>query len=971
MAITGSQTKYPQSFNQPYPASNRRHWINTANLKTKSTSLDSNYAQCNKLSGVNGSYPFAETLQLLDFRFNIPEGAEITSIKVVYSHRLAAHVSGKYPKVAGPNVMLKNATGVGDSNVTGVTPVAEWRTRTITYSSDNYPMPSVKTVNGSNFGVEFRYPKNTSNDEGYIFLNNVSVTIYYKVPVFNVDLVASSDTGEYVKDTPFHLEAVLNNPDLSGYIPTLQITVPTGTTLTIDGISSHSLVKLDDTTYQWKPAYSTSPGETITQTMQVYNTITGKMETKTITSRASQGAVKLGLLCTIPSVGNKTLTITELYGNHTKSISVTVIGQATPIIDDVEIPSEQVVYAIEDTDFTFPVQVSPSMLDRTFYLVPEKAIKIKTGESYNSINADGVYQIPSRIFNEEGYGELTAKTSYVGVFNMYISDNVLENDPDNPSLIVKVVPEGFDVPRLVVMKLTTEEANRLGDKFNYTVQADMRITCLSGSIPAFVDYYRNFRIGVVNSINDTLNVANIFNACKNWSTGLSLFNDFENKNVNFTYNKDYPVYILITGNYEGEYCDLFECEFANVEMIESSRDDGDQVIFPVPIQDIISEDAESISDLSLPANSIGNNLIFYELPLKDTFVRKSNLAIRGIAVRVKATTDYSNILSAKLKSPTGLSGERSILLNPTSDTHVVGGDNDRWGFRISELAEIDAFELELNVSNNNDIPLSVAIEKVEFIVYYTYYDSQLVDWIVEDENMASFNVFLQDVKIPIGLKTNTKYLSVDGTDTNNAYRQNIRENTIEVEFDIDECNIEESTKTLDDVAELLHTERDNIYRPIPKKLEFSHYPDRYWNYIMEEPIEAEADGAGYKCKAKLVVPAGTAYTKEEINTGKSGRVAGLAKVNPIILIKPTSQHIEITDTFTDQTFVMTYSDWTTNDIVEIDCQNRRVLLHSNDETTDITVLAADWNTDWFLISNQFLFEESGCVIQSVTWVERK
>jgi hypothetical protein len=969
MATQGQQKKYPQSFQQPYPAANRRHWINLNNLKTASTSLDQNYAQCNKLSASNGSYPYAETLDLLGFNFNIPEGAEITSIKVIYSYRLAPHVTGKQIKVAAPTVMLKNVAGqMGDTDVKGVTPVTEWRTRTITYDSTNYQMPSRGTVNKDSFGVEFRFPKNTSSNEGYIFINNVSIVVNYKTPTYTVDLVPSSDTGEYVQTVPFNLEAVCNNPDLMDYTPTVEITVPTGATLTLNGLTSDTFNQISETVYQWKP-YTFKTG-TVQETMTVYDASTGKNKTVTVNKKVNAGSTKLALSCTISTTGNKTITIQEKYTNNSKNVTVNVLGQATPIIPDTEVPSEKVVYAVQNSDFTLPVQIPVSMLGTTFYLVTDKALKIKTGDSYYSVSAGGVYEIPTRLFDETGYCELTAKTAVTGIVNIDITHNTLEV-PETHSLIVKVVPEGYVAPRFTVLKLTDEEDDRMGDKKNYTVQADMRITCLAANIPYFVDYYRNFRLGVVNSIPATLNLSTIFNACRNWSDGITVFNQFENESVDFTYHHEYPVYIILTGNYDTTTCNYFEAEFGNLQCIESSRDDGDQVIFPVPIQDIISDSEEDIASLVIPANNNMNNLIFYKLGLSDIFKENTNLAIRGVEVRVHANIDENSILSASLKKPEGGSGERSVILYNTDSVHSIGGATDRWGFNISELKDLNDFELELSISNISGVANNVTIEKVEVIPYYIFYEKYKVDWFIEGENMAGFNVFLQDVNIPEGIKTSTKRLQIDGTDTNDAFRMNIREKEITVEFDIDECTIEESTATLQDVTELLVTERDRLYRPIAKRVEFSHYPGIYWNYIMEDPIEAEANGASYSCKAKLTVESGTAYTKDDITTGKAGRVAGLAKVNPIITCTPTSDDLEITEQFTGQKFTMSYKNWTTSDIVEIDSRNRKIYLHTDDETLDITNDAADWNTDWFLIQNDFLFNESGCVIQSVTWVERK
>jgi len=972
MATKQSVTKYPQTITQPYPANNKAHWKNTNNLKTAHSNPENNHASTEKITGKTGTKPGVETIQLFNFNFNIPTHAVITSIKISYAYRLDAHTSGKYPQVLHPEFMLKNnrtGTDTGYYDRNGVTPSKDWKTGTLTYKADNYILPTAKTINKSDWGFEIRFPKNSNENAGYIYLNNVSLTVTYLIPDFPVDLVmVGDDNGEFVKDVPFKIQAVVNNPDLAESIPTVELTVPSGTTLAFppNTITSDTLVKISDTKYQlnlkaWKWIETVADIDTSGATY-----VNTKKRLPDTIYAVTEGSRIVDLMATVTSTGSKTFTILEKLGNKTQSRNITVVAQSTPVSDDVEIPAEQAIYAVQNTDFTLPVRISPSMVGQTIYLYTDTAIQVKSGGSYTSVT--NWYTIPANSFDETGYCELICKTSNTGIINISITnDNT--SVPEVATFIVKVAPAGYDEPRFTVIKLSTEECNRLGDKHTYTVQADMRITCLAANVQYFVDYYRNLRIGVVNEIPTTLDVSTIFHACRNWSNAISVFNEFEKKTVDFKYDKNYPVYIIITGNYNTTVCDLFEGEFGNLQCIESNRDDGDQVIFPVPIKNTINGNDDTGSVLTLQSGTSSNNLIFYDLGLNEAFGGKDNLAIRGVAVKVTAVSDSPSTLTAQLKSPMGVTGERSAILSE-GDTHIIGGTTDRWGFNVSDLVALNNFELELNVSNITGAANTVEIEKVEIIPYYIFYEKQLVDWIVEDENMAGFNVFLQDVEVPEGLKTSTKYLAVDGTDTNDAYRMNIKEKTIKVKFSVDECNIKEATSTLQDITQKLITIRDNLYRPIPKRLEFSHYPGIYWEYIMEEPIKAEANGSSYDCEVDLVIPAGTAYNVEDTTTGKSGRVSGLAKVNPTLMIIPTSEHVEITERFSEQKFLMSYTTWTTNDVVEIDCKNRKIYLHRDEEATDISAYA-DWNTDWFLLYDQFMFDESGCVIQSVTWNERK
>ena len=80
-------------------------------------------------------------------------------------------------------------------------------------------------------------------------------------------------------------------------------------------------------------------------------------------------------------------------------------------------------------------------------------------------------------------------------------------------------------------------------------------------------------------------------------------------------------------------------------------------------------------------------------------------------------------------------------------------------------------------------------------------------------------LIIETVKIPERLETDTDFLTIDGTDTNDAYRQNIREKEIELELTLGECDLQTSTDMLRQLAKLLVNEKDSYNRPIPNRIE--------------------------------------------------------------------------------------------------------------------------------------------------------
>ena len=962
-----SQTKYPQTITQVTADSTYTGWTNTNNLKDGT----SNYASTSLLTSVKGKHPKIKKLQLTNFGFTLPEGAEVTSIVVNMSYRKRAKTGTKYPSVGAPNILLKNTALVepyrstsgpigassfptsswkrtwdgryteevivpGTTTVTnGVITTKEAKTITITRE---YDLPSRATVNNSSFGVEFQFPKNTSENEGYIDFRICSITVNYIIPSYGLSLIRLSDE-EIVKDNPVMLRMTLHNKDLANYRPTLQLSTPSDMELSLKTITiGGSFTKIEDGLYEWKPEIN-----------------------KQI------GTLPVDIEVTPHTSGNNTLRLVELLTATAASITLDVQAQSTNIPDE-EIPVEQALYAVQGEAFTIPVKVPVGLLETVteVYLHTDTDITIEG----TTVLAGSYYTIPVSAFNENGEVYLSATTSATGTINLAV--DFTTTAPDTPTFILKVAPEGIGIPKMAIYPVNVEESGRFGHGYNYEISSFLEIVCDPQAVSYFEDFYRNFRLGVVNSTHST-NREDIFKACRNWSTGLTALNEFERKSIEFTYNEDYPLYIIVTGNFETEFGALFTVNFTDFEVMEDDRTDTpNQVVFPEPIRDVLTPDDSYSAILSIPRYLTSNSLIFYDFTLPDAFENRQNLAIRGIGVKVNAKVEEPVMLSAKLTG-NGQTGERTSIITSLNDTWTLGGTADRWGFTITDLKNINTYNIEIafsNISTETNDEVEVDIEDIELIIYYNFYENSLVECFVDGENLSSYNIFLEDVEIPAGLETDTKYLTVEGTDTNDGYRQNIREKEITIEFSISECTFDEATRTLEDITELLVNERDSLNNPIEKRIEFSHYPNLYWEYIMEKAIDVSNDAGNYTCKVKLTVPSGTAYTTEEISTGKAGTVQGLAKINPVIRLTPLDEHIEIEETESGQKFMMGYNTWTSSDIVEIDCNERTVTLEQDEEEIDITAYT-DYNSNWFQLHRNFLFEETNCLIQSVTWTERR
>jgi hypothetical protein len=388
--------------------------------------------------------------------------------------------------------------------------------------------------------------------------------------------------------------------------------------------------------------------------------------------------------------------------------------------------------------------------------------------------------------------------------------------------------------------------------------------------------------------------------------------------------------------------------------------------------------ADDSAEITLDSNNTSETLVFYALPLDEGYGTDTTRAIRGIELTGNIEQSDRCILYAKLKSPKGDSHERSIIVNDydttldTDNGFTIGGNGDLWGFNTLEITNLEQWEIELSIANTlEENTGSLNFHNIQLNLYIEEITEQKIQVKIENEDLAYYGAFITDLKVPEGLETDTSYLKVDGTDTNDAYRQNITEKEIKIEFEIDGCDLEASTLSLRELTKLLVNDRDEFNRPIPKRLELSNYPEVYWEYIMEKPLETDIDVSTYECKATLTIPAGTSYDKNETVTSNTGYVDGLAAVNPVIIVKPTADTVTIKETLSGQSFSIGNSNWGDN-ILEIDCQNRVAHIKSNEEDTDPIKVNEyiDYDSDWFALRGEYAFEGINCIIRTISTKER-
>ena len=1085
-------TKYPQSFSQNSTTVTK--WTDLKNTGNSSSS---------KATHTTGTGITPAPITLKNFQFGLPENSRVKKITVEYRHiKTTGSLSTATLKVGSPTIEIAHGNNVMGRNK-GQAPTESIKAHSLSFTGDW----TANILNDSNFQVHVKYPK-VSKGSGTIKIQYVRVMLEYIVPNYSISL--DKVVGGYNKEE-YMLEATISNLNDTDGNPSVVITHPNGFSF-IESRGQGSIVHVDTNTLVWTPNLAHGVGSNGCILSYMPNVVyTGGSQSYTGTFVAS-----------VSGYGNTThtATITE------KPIEHDTEEQTDPVITDKDLipylSDCKIIEINEVIEFSVETEPEETLIPFAFPIKDDGTIIPYTGDSSLEFKYGSAWAlwVPITVYLDtfgendyistawEGITDYSIRSVDEGLFvikfyekNSFVSwEHYKDLTPvKEVKLLVRPSESDLSTPYMTVMTPNSEELNRLGDGYSYTVQSDLKEVTEETYVR---DWYKNFRICVFNNrieanctdyinydtdttsqdreltfytedltgcyfiltVDNSLNVtyneivtqlnsnnsmtinnleeyvlpltfakqsndnviltATLYNSnnailqtyhykvnfnaetykepypsttdttdydnltleqiisnAKYIGTAPSTVNTYQSRTCPFTYDEDYPLYVLLVGDYpEAETPAILK--FTEPCIIETASYNGREPNgkFPVPIQSVIDNDDGA--DLTLETYETSNNIVCYKLPLLDGYGTNTEMAIRGIELTGNIEQSDNLSLTARLKSPTGATGTRTIIINEyntnenADKSFSIGGNGDLWGFRTLDMVEMDDWELEIGYSNLlSESQANISFNDLQLIFYIEPVTEQGVLVKIEDEDTRYYGAFLRNLIIPFGLKTDTNYLDIDGTDTNDAYRQNIREKEITLEFDVgDGCDLEANTQTIRQLTKLILNEKDSLNRPIPKRIWFSHLPDLYAEYICEDVFDTEIEIGSYIIKAKLTIPAGCFYTIETRKTNNIGYVQGVASIYPTISIKPTSKDITITEKHTNQKYTINLpniEDYQ-NGIIEIDCENQICWYKANTDDLNPTNINkyVDFNADWFTLKNEYQFTCAGAVLRIVDYPER-
>ena len=961
-------TKYCNTYSQTADSNNAK-FNNLVTLKSAS-----GYAETNTISKKGGTHPKPSTVTATNFQFNLPTGAEVTKIKVEYAHRKLATTKDKYPSIPAPTIDLVGASAKAK---TGVAPLGVTKTNSITWTG-NWTR---SVINSANFGVKIAYKSNTSKDyTGKVRLSLLRITVEYKLPNFAIALSVNGDKTVEKEGT---VNITLSNLNKTSYSPNVNITLPPQVTYLG---SLNTITKNSNTSLTWKP---------------------------NIKSNTSNAGVSLKIRFDEATVDSTvSVTVRETYGGKNKTATFTINPK---VIEDDETSTETGSTDVEsgtDDDgnliIVMPSDIVYQTLNEpfTFTIRKEDMPYYETTQTWrNRVR----YPVGTTITVDP----TTTVTASFTTYSSQVGDFVVTDWGDNEEVkfIITFTNLGSNYLRLfyggttwgsftflvspqpdgalssTILKLTGEELDRLGDGYAYTIQTYAKIINNGTHDPLSYPILHNFRLGAYNDAIPSTNPEEHIIRNAEYNTGAINQTDiYTNLTTEFIFNKEYPVYVIITGQYLDYYPDEFEIKYAQPVIIDTDYYDQKgrvtQNILPYPIMNATG-DGET-SSLTVNTFQESNPIILYDFELPDNFSTDDETAIRGIKLTADIIADDECIINAKLKLDGGKTGERSLVLAPLDTMSeegqiTLGGSTDLWGFSVGDMQNLDQAEIELSFNNlftNENNQVQLQISNITVTVYYLNITliNEIEKCLINDENIAWYGAYLKSLADLHGLKTDTNYITVKGTDTNEPYVQTIQEKEIEIDFGIDADTVKESSELMKSFVRHITNERDKYNKPILNKIEFPElYPNEHWDFILDGGVSHSVSFKEQEGTLKLIIPAGTSYANEDTYANTRGYNNGIANVNPIITAIPLAETVEITETVHNQNWKIQYP-FPENSLLEINCNDRTATLKTitdeNNAGTDITEYA-DYNNDWFILYlGEFNFESQTSIIRTVQYNER-
>lgn len=914
-----------------------KHWDDLENLK------GSGIAYCvrkgnGSIATRAGTYNTPAPITLKGFNFNFQQGTIIDKVIVHYSHqKITLSSVTAYPSFAGPKISL---LGTGQVKTGNSVPTS------YTANILEFTGVTAEQLKSNDFGVKIEYPVNNSTNTGRLALGNVYIEVVYRVP--DVVLSCSTNDNKPILNSNITVDFNVERVSDATYDPIIDITIPSG--LTYISSSGHGTATKTDNNLRWSSAFEGRKKNTLKVTFKCSATGTHKLNMQDILT-SKEYSLNINVI------------------SITTTLSTTLNSSNKPIVTG---GTEEYTVTIKTDNPNSVTQNLTIELPPAVTLNNQATLRTKYGSCTVTTNeTNTIIIIPVTLKDKETI-TLNATFSQSGYWTQIITWSGVS--ALNTSFIVQ--SETFQQLGFTRIKIPDEYREGMGHNIIYRVGCICKHIIDNANVN-ITDWKNNLRFGVYNSTEEKAEDEDLFTANIQWCNKISTkgWTEFTRDFINNSRN---PLYLVFSHDYLGNpIYENIHFDFSQPILVE--REFYGQVElfnkYPIPLSALLNNTEYAVVEMDKQTRT--SPVICYNWNGADVFASE-DISIRSIIFNIDYTVSNDVELGVTISAEgfKDIKGYRNVTLKKGSGTATLGGRFNLFGLTPHDIrGKADKLTVEITVNNpyaNNSI---VELSNVQMVLEYLVMVESTYGFTINGERGEEYGLWFYDMTYNLGTKNEIEEYSVTGTDKSIVNRMNITPKEIDIELEIDECELKDAIALADDVILKLFTNRRNILtnKPTEKWIIFDHMPDkRYW-FIRKDEIDDKVENGIYYAKITLYISKGTAEVIPIITSGSAGETNGLISIEPILHLQCAENGaFTVSELNTEQNILVNNKDIKIGDYITIDNENRKIWHKKKGAATETDITSSvDFSTTWFRIRGAYQFESKNAIIIDVQYYERR
>jgi len=768
-------------------------------------------------------------------------------------------------------------------------------------------------VMSANFGVQVDYAKNSGTNAGRINADYIALSVYYETPKYSLTV---AQTSNVLKNENFTATITLKNTNNAnnGVAVPVTVVLPAGTEFVSSNNKDYS--EKDRYNNRWNAALSGPNGST----------------TLTITLRAT-------------TTGVKQVKATEVYTGTNNTGTTTAIEETYTIKSNLQGD----INLVRGEDFAYTITI-----DTNQDLIKNKTVNIPLNEGVllrRIQNINGTYDSRTGIWNATFVNRkatLTLNLTAIspGDFTQQVTlgTNVfLQNFTIIGQEVTRCNYSIIEPPESFFRFLED------GELYNLSTICTVKDTYLN----SIYNGVKNNKIGVLIGENEVL------------GTRCSSVNSLQEIYVEFTYNKDLPLRIIIYGQYLE--LDLTNSMLFGAWQLKQGPYSESEYENPVILFDNLESLIENVdyTSTTIPTRRSTAKYNFKDINFAG-LESDENLIKRGIAISFDYEIESELIVESQLHSDRS-TNRRSVILNPNNNFCIIGDLTEKWGLKSHEI-NLNRFSFDLKFINSTIQNQDVSIKNVCLILFYEKDITEgALGFTLEGEHCRDYGIFmLKDLDDWGGANNKIDRLNLKGSDGELGTGSNIEAKTINVPFEVEGDTVEEAELLFQKAVQWITKDTNKGIIPSKQELIFDSAKNISYMVIPEGGFKKKYNIATIESTANFLILDGVGFSRETKVTGPVGVNNGLRNVYPVLQVVCLGGPVKIVESVDKQEMTLS-GNWENGRILTIDCYKRTIFDNLGNNHTNKATLS--WG--WFGLLGEYDFSSlsENCIVEKVIFKE--